>query len=190
MFLDLNEQPSFVTAISTQILSSAWVCFGFCPGWLWQFHVLYQWDKWDVITVHFKSNTRLKYQAWNFSNSLFRIWQFLLLCEARMIYAVGKTLSKSFDYLIVVQKASGQGFLGSSLLGRYYKKWQGEAAGLRLQHRTGVNTLTLFWGMITLPTAVTFKSAFAFCCRGQNAPMQDWRQGTAPVSNPISCISY
>lgn len=55
-----------------------------------------------------------------------------------------KILSKSFDYLIVVQKASGWGFLGSSLLGRHYKKWQGEAEGLRLQHRTGVNTLALF----------------------------------------------
>lgn len=96
-----------------------------------------------MITVHFKSNTRLKYQAWSFSISLLRIWQFLL-CKAQMIYAACKILSVSFDYLIVVQKASGWGFLGSSLLGRLYKKWQGEAKGLRLQHRTGVNTLALF----------------------------------------------
>lgn len=99
IFLDLNEQPSLVTVISIQILSSAWVCFGFCPGWLWQSHVFYQWDKWYMITVHFKSNTRLKNQAWSFSISLLRIWQFLL-CKAQMIYAVKFCLSLLITWLL------------------------------------------------------------------------------------------
>lgn len=99
IFLDLNEQPSLVTVISIQLLSSAWVCFGFCPGWLWQSHVFYQWDKWYMITVHFKSNTRLKNQAWSFSISLLRIWQFLL-CKAQMIYAVKFCLSLLITWLL------------------------------------------------------------------------------------------
>lgn len=54
---------------------------------------------WLLFTLNQTNQTKLKNQAWSFSISLLRIWQFLL-CKAQMIYAVKFCLSLLITWLL------------------------------------------------------------------------------------------